>query len=83
LNLPSLKDDGKIVRFLLKHTDKSVIVNCAAGVSRSGAIAQFCNDFLGYEWEPFCKKNADPNHVLYDLMVEYFNLHKNYVKTRG
>jgi predicted protein tyrosine phosphatase len=61
-----------IVDFLLLHRGKHVLVNCAAGVSRSGAVAQFCADFLNYEWMEEGKKNACPNHVLYNLMRDYF-----------
>ena len=62
----------EIVDFLLSHKDMNVIVNCAAGISRSGAVAQFCEDFLGYEWLEMGKKNALPNSVLYKLMRDYF-----------
>ena len=61
-----------IVDFILSHRGKSVIVNCAAGISRSGAVAQFCADFLGYEWNELGKRCAIPNHVLYTLMRDYF-----------
>lgn len=69
---PTKRDASKIVNFLVQHKDKSVFVNCAAGVSRSGAIALFCQDFLGYSWPEFYKGMAKPNHVLYRLMVECF-----------
>lgn len=61
-----------IVDFLLSHRGKAVIVNCAAGISRSGAVAQFCEDFLGYKWAEMGKKNALPNSTLYKLMRDYF-----------
>ena len=61
-----------IVDFLLSHRGKNVLVNCAAGVSRSGAVAQFCADFLKYEWLEEGKRKACPNHVLYNLMRDYF-----------
>lgn len=72
LQPPSERDARKIVKFLLQHSEKSVYVNCAAGVSRSGAIAQFCQDFLGYEWNTFGKRCAAPNSRLYTLLVEVF-----------
>lgn len=74
LRPPPESDARKIVNFLLKHkNDKNiVIVNCAAGVSRSGAIAQFCSDYLDYKWDAFCKSNSAPNSVLYRLMVNYY-----------
>jgi len=69
---PNESDAKKIVDFLLLHRGKNVIVNCAAGISRSGAVAQFCADFLKYDWLEQGKKNACPNHVLYNLMRGYF-----------
>ena len=69
---PNESDAKKIVDFILLHRGKEVIVNCAAGVSRSGAVAQFCEDFLDYEWSNFGKRNSCPNHVLYNLMRDYF-----------
>lgn len=69
---PRKRDASKLVNFLVANQDKSVIVNCAAGVSRSGAVCQFCQDFLGYSWPDFYKGMAIPNSVLYKLMVECF-----------
>lgn len=71
---PNESDARRIVNFLLKHKDNKsvVIINCAAGVSRSGAVAQFCQDFLNYEWNEFCKSCSVPNSVLYRLMVNYY-----------
>jgi protein-tyrosine phosphatase len=79
---PSKEDAATIVDFLMEHYDKSVFVNCAAGVSRSGAIAQFCADFLGHEWGSFYRNVAIPNKVLYRLMVEYYQ-EKYLTKTDG
>ncbi len=61
-----------IVDFILSHPDQNILVNCAAGVSRSGAVAQFCEDFLGYHWLAQGKQCAMPNHVLYGLMRDYY-----------
>jgi hypothetical protein len=74
---PSEGDARKLVNFLVKYQDKSVICNCAAGVSRSGAVAQFCHDFLGHKWSEFYRGVALPNSTLYRLMVEYYT--KNYL----
>ena len=71
-----------IVDFLLSHRGKNVIVNCAAGVSRSGAVAQFCADFLGYGWMEEGKRCACPNPVLYGLMRDYY-LSLEYGKQHG
>jgi hypothetical protein len=72
LHPPSKEDAITLVDFLVQHTDKHIIVNCAMGISRSGAVAQFCQDFLGYRWPDFYKAAAIPNKVLYRLMVEYY-----------
>jgi predicted protein tyrosine phosphatase len=69
---PTEEDAKKIVDFLLEHKDKAVVVNCRAGVSRSGAVAQFCEEFLEYHWLPEFKENAMPNTLLYSMMKDYF-----------
>ena len=70
---PPTKEDAKtIVDFVLKHKGKHVLVNCAAGVSRSSAVAQFCHDMLGYKWMDLGKRVAMPNKVLYKNMKEYY-----------
>lgn len=63
---------NQLVDFLVEHSNKSVIVNCAAGVSRSGAVAKFCNEFLGHNWNVFCKSCAHPNTTVFNKMKEYF-----------
>lgn len=70
---PSEAYAKSIVDFLVTNKGKNVIVNCAAGVSRSGAVAQFCADYMDHEWMEEGKKNAVPNHVLYNLMRDYYN----------
>lgn len=71
---PSENDARQIVLFLLANPDKNIIVNCAAGVSRSGAVAQFCQDFLGCEWVGDGKWRASPNHKLYSMMRDYYRI---------
>lgn len=58
--------------FLKEHSDKNIFVNCAAGVSRSGAIAQFLQDFYQYNWK-FDKKRAKPNKYIYQRLIAEFN----------
>lgn len=67
---PSSKDAEIVLSFILNNPDKDIVVNCAAGVSRSGAVAKFCHDFLGYEWPIEYKKRADSNSVLYSEMAK-------------
>lgn len=70
---PTYDDALKIVRFLLENPNKNVLVNCQAGISRSGAVAQFCVDVLKYEWAADGKNRAVPNSLLYSLMVKAYN----------
>ncbi len=69
---PSEYDAKKIVDFLVEHQGKDVIVNCKMGISRSGAISPFCQDYLGYEWDADGQQRAVPNQLLYKLMAEYY-----------
>lgn len=69
---PSEEDAAQIVDFLLANKGKEVIVNCRAGISRSGAVALFCQDVLKYHWDKNCKSFAIPNMHLYRLMVNYY-----------
>jgi hypothetical protein len=69
---PDYHDARQIVDFILQHKGKHVLVNCAAGVSRSGAVAQFCHDMLGYDWMDMGRRAAAPNSVLYRKMVDYY-----------
>jgi hypothetical protein len=69
---PDIFKIAKLVNFLVKHKDKSVIVNCAAGVSRSGAVAKFCQNCLNYEWPVWCQELSLPNEVIYEDMVKFY-----------
>lgn len=69
LHPPSFYDAEQIYLFLLRNKNKNIIVNCAAGVSRSGAIARFCSEYLGYEWVEENKKYAMPNNQLFTSLV--------------
>lgn len=64
----------KLVNFIIKahKKERSIIVNCLAGISRSGGIAQFCEDILGYEWPNQWKQMAIPNALIYRKMVDYY-----------
>lgn len=69
---PSIEQAGTILNFLLENFEKSVIVNCAAGISRSGAIARFCSDYLGHSWLSMPKTNSIPNITLYNNLVKLY-----------
>lgn len=70
---PPTKEDAKqILDFILDNKGKNIIVNCKAGKCRSGAIAQFCVDYLGYEWDAESKKRAHPNILVYSMLSELY-----------
>jgi predicted protein tyrosine phosphatase len=57
----------EVVAFLRRIGKKHLVVHCAMGVSRSGAVAQFAHEMLGSNARHFAERNAhiDPNpHVL-------------------
>ena len=66
--MPTEEDCRAIVEFILENKGKRVIVNCAAGISRSGAVARFCEECLGYEWFGEGKGCAIPNIHMFLLM---------------
>jgi predicted protein tyrosine phosphatase len=69
---PSEANAKQIVDFLVSHKEKNIIVNCAAGISRSGAVAQFCQAFLGHVWDEKQQSLSIPNSKLFELMAKYF-----------
>ena len=76
-NAPTIDDAIKIVDFIEKHKGRNILVNCAAGISRSGAVCKFLEDYCGYEWEKFGKENSIPNKLLYSLLEEVYELEKS------
>lgn len=65
----------EIVDFLEEqHGKQKCFLHCAAGVSRSGAVGTFVNDFFGADFFEFQKNNpyVHPNgHVLRTLKREF------------
>jgi hypothetical protein len=61
----------KILDFLLDNSGKSIIINCAAGISRSGAICKFCENHLNYTWTKN-KEFSDPNNYIYELLKKVY-----------
>jgi rhodanese-related sulfurtransferase len=77
--LPATQNDIQtIFEFLITHQEKNIIANCRAGVSRSGAISQFCSDFLGHVWDDESKRRAVPNHYIYRGLVEEYQKYKGH-----
>jgi hypothetical protein len=62
-----------IVDFIRELDDRPLVVHCAAGVSRSGAIAEFARRYRSYDLTTFAKLNPNikPNpHILHMLLTE-------------
>ena len=63
----------KILNFINIHKDKNILINCAAGISRSGAVALYLHLFHGYELKPNFWKLSRPNkYVLGALILARF-----------
>lgn len=63
----------ELLEFIESHKDKeSCIVHCAAGISRSGAVGTFVNDFFGGDFFEFKKQNPyiHPNGLVLRLLKD-------------
>lgn len=69
---PTIDHADGIIDFVLKHKDCDIIVNCAMGVSRSGAVCKFLEDYLDYNWLLLGKKHSNPNRLLYSLLKDSY-----------
>ena len=61
----------ELLDFIDSHKDKeSCIVHCAAGISRSGAVGTFVNDYYGGDWFEFKKQNPyiHPNGLVLRML---------------
>lgn len=82
---PDLKNPGELVQvkamteaqaqelysFIKSNKEKEcIIIHCTAGVSRSGAVATFINDFVSGDWNTFKQQNSSiqPNTHVYKLL---------------
>jgi hypothetical protein len=62
----------EIYAFIMEHKDKNFYINCAAGKCRSGAICNFLQDMLQYDWDENLKRRADPNSYVRARLIEVF-----------
>jgi len=73
------KQAKKLVDFIELNKDKkSCIVHCTAGISRSGAVGSFINDYYNNNSKEFYRKhpNIEPNSVVKSLLKnEYEDRH--------
>ena len=61
----------QLLQFIDRNKDKeSCIVHCAAGISRSGAVGTFVNDYFKGDWFEFKKTNPyiHPNGLVFRLL---------------
>jgi predicted protein tyrosine phosphatase len=77
--IPMGEEEALEVLDFVKKIDKTsnVFVHCTAGVSRSGAIGAFINDYLGNSWGEFKMNNpmVIPNsHISSLLKKVYYEL---------
>lgn len=57
----------QLLRFIKNNSDKeSCIIHCAAGISRSGAVGTFVNDYFHGDFHKFQKQNP---HILPNGLV--------------
>jgi predicted protein tyrosine phosphatase len=73
---PTKEQAAQIVDFLEKNRGKNILVNCAAGISRSGAVCAFLEKHMNYEWLIAGRKRTykkhGPNLKLLGLMEHYY-----------
>ena len=65
-----------LYNFIVKNKDrKTCIVHCIAGVSRSGGVGLFINDFFGGDKELFKRENSHihPNWRVFSMLKNQIN----------
>jgi predicted protein tyrosine phosphatase len=68
---PMTTEQGlNIIDFIDSNRDRNFIVHCLAGVSRSGAVGQFIQEYLGLDYDEFVKHNPNilPNRYILNLL---------------
>jgi len=81
-----LFNDGhaeKIINFINKHSHVDhLVIHCAAGISRSGAVGVFACRYLNLDEKDFRKtnKNILPNMHVLSTLTRVAGLNKNYVE---
>ena len=67
---------NEIIEFIKKNSGaEDFIVHCHAGISRSGAVGRFINDYLGGDKELFERMNPRivPNGRVLELLNKFFH----------
>ena len=73
-------DGNKVMKFLDDNQDAEFcVVHCAAGISRSGAIGQFVNDYFGGDYAMFKQRNPQimPNEMIVMMLNRLMRNHGN------
>lgn len=75
----------QIMDFLIKirkeHKKKLLLINCYAGISRSGAVGKFANEYFNEknkkDYIKFFDLNQQikPNHYIYSILTNYYYDH--------
>jgi len=69
----TMQQAKELFNFIISHKDKETcLVHCAAGISRSGAVGTFINDYFGGDYFEFKKQNPHihPNGLVLRLLKE-------------
>jgi len=54
----TIEQARELFEFIKRNANKETfILHCAAGISRSGAVGYFINEYFGGDWETFKKTN--------------------------
>lgn len=73
-NMKGLK---KAVDRIFKMDVEKIIVHCAAGISRSAAVAQAISDYKNLGYNLWANHRYCPNRLVYRLCMDEFGIGKN------
>lgn len=74
-NPMNVEQAHEILKFVGKWRGYDILVNCAMGVSRSGAVALALHFLYGYELKPYYHFTSEPNPFCVGLLLcEYHKI---------
>jgi predicted protein tyrosine phosphatase len=65
----TMEQAEEIVAFIDLHKEKDFIVNCHAGISRSGAVCLFIHKTYGHSLKPMFWALSDPNPLVFGRLT--------------
>lgn len=65
----------EMAKFIEENKDKDFLVNCHAGISRSGAVCLYIHKTYGHELKPNFWALSHPNPVVVGLLMNAHALH--------